>query len=79
MAINTGLEFSGPTRSRAREMTGGVGAAANATVGENAAALNAQKNLDEIGIGAIQAYNYKERAIQDANANAERNKYAREA
>ena len=79
MAFNTGLEFSGPTRSRAETMTGGVGAAQNATVGENAAALNAQKSWDDLGIGAIEAYNYKERHIQDANAKAERNKYAREA
>ena len=79
MAFNTGLEFSGPTRSRAETMTGGVGAAQNATVGENAAALNAQKSWDDLGIGAIEAYNYKERHTRDANAAAERNKYTREA
>ena len=75
-----GLRF-GEFRSRhAGSMTGGVDAAANATVGENAAALNANKtDWAGLGKGAVQAFNYKERAIQDANAAAERNKYTREA
>jgi hypothetical protein len=61
-------------------MTGGVDAAANATVGDNAAALNANKtDWAGLGKGAVQSWNYKERAIQDANAAAERNKYKREA
>ncbi len=81
MAINTGLEFSGDFVSkRAGQMTGGVGAAANATVGENAAALNRNKtDWAGLGVGAIEAYNYKERATESANAKAERNKYTREA
>ena len=80
MAYNSGLDFT-PRRTGAhRGMTGGVDAAANATVGENAAALNANKtDWAGLGKGAVEAYNYKERAIQDANASAERNKYAREA
>ena len=75
-----GLTF-GEFRSRhAGSMTGGVDAAANATVGENAAALNANKtDWAGLGKGAVQSWNYKERAIADANAEAERNKYAREA
>ena len=72
-----GLNLSEFRARRAEGMTGGVGAAANATVAENFAALP-KSDFAGLGKGAIQAYNYKERAIQDANAAAERNKYQRE-
>jgi hypothetical protein len=61
-------------------MTGGVAAAANATVGENAAALNANKtDWAGLGKGKVAAYSYKERAMADANAAAKRNEYIRDA
>ena len=72
-----GLNLSEFRARRAEGMTGGVGAAANATVAENFAALP-KSDFAGLGKGAIQAYNYKERAIEDANAAAERNKYQRE-
>ena len=80
MAYKPGLDFSPQQTGAHRSMTGGVDAAANATVGENAAALNANKtDWAGLGKGAVESWNYKERAIADANAKAERNAYAREA
>jgi len=74
-----GLTFSENRRSRVGEMTGGVGAASNATVGENFAALNRNKtDIAGINKAGVEAFGYKNRATEDANAEAERNKYARE-
>jgi hypothetical protein len=80
MAYNSGLELSDFRPRFAGKMGDVAGAASNATVGENAAALNANKtDFAGLGVGAIEAGNYKERMIQDANANAEINKANREA
>ena len=75
-----GLNFSEFRTRRAERMTGGVDAANNASVAENFAALNANKtDFAGLGASAVSAHGYKERAIQDANAAAEMNKYKREA
>jgi len=74
-----GLQFGEFRSRRAERMTGGVDAANNASVAENFAALNNNKtDWAGLGAGAVQASSYKERAIEDANAKAERNKYMRE-
>ena len=79
MAFNTGLEFSGDNRSRAPQMTGGVGAAGQSTVVENAAILNkAKPDIAAQQALGVQAWNYKDRAVKDANARAEINKETRE-
>jgi len=80
MTYRSDLSFSPKQKGAHRSMTGGVDAARNATVGENAAALNANKtDWAGLGKGAVESYFYKERATADANAAAKRNEYTREA
>ena len=80
MAINTGLEFSGQTRSRAPQMTGGVGAAGQSTVVENAAILNkAKPDIAGQQALAVEATNYKNRAVEEVNVQAKSREEMRKA
>ena len=80
MAINTGLEFSGATKSRAPQMTGGVGAVGQSTVVENAAILNkAKPDIAGQQALAVEATNYKNRAVQEVNVQAKSREEMRKA
>ena len=76
-----GLEFGDFRSNRAERMGSGIAdAASQATVGENFAALNANKSdWTGLGKGAVSSYHHKERAMADANAKAKRNKFVRDA